>query len=250
MNISLWGIEGLYLIAFVIGVLGISQYLGLHSILPTKKQTTAIIGVVGIFVAGIGAGWWSLQGLTGAGAGVEEGVAPAQIFDAQSLAKSNNITSIDGDTVKVEYSENLSSNTMYAGDVSSDGTELTSIEFTFDAQRVDTNENTDRGVEVSLVDTQVENADDTNSPWDVIVNRSTGEDNCLISVSGSSGYGTHSFLVSPLASKTTTVTMEPNDTALSNIDTYDEITDSIELSPVTNGVDDIVTVKFLKVNEY
>jgi hypothetical protein len=100
------------------------------------------------------------------------------------------------------------------------------------------------------VNGQVENSDSTNSPWDIIVKRSDETDNVALTPSGGSlSYGDASFLVSNFSSKDVTVNLEPNDTALGNIELYDSATVELELQNASGAIQDTLTVELQKTGE-
>ena len=81
MGLELWGMAGVVLIAFGIGVLGIINYLIKKPFLPgLSKQLWAIIGVCAIAYAGSQTAWW---GLSVPGVPPEPTVPPGVIYEAE-----------------------------------------------------------------------------------------------------------------------------------------------------------------------
>jgi hypothetical protein len=232
---SILGIP-VYMIAGILAGIAALQLFANVEIIPMSKKWAGVLLIGGGLIFAGGMGYISMEGFQ-----ADDGEAQPQFeFDASLDNESDavHVTKYDDDTVVVQYKENSSGAINFAGDDSV----LDEVEFYIAMKRLDDLAEEDAIASVSANQAQVDNSDADDSPFDLIEERDTGElDAALTPAGGTVSYESTKVLLEPATSKLVTVNLVPNDTALSNLETYDDI----ETTVSTSGGQ--ITVQFLRV---
>lgn len=227
--------SGLYLILFAIGVLGILQYMNMHSMIPARKKTVAFIGVVCLLIGLWGGGAGPLAGI---GQEEEQAAAPTiQVFETTASAGTNIDTYDKAEkTFQVTYYENTTSGKVYAD--SGYTTELTTVDFTLTI--LNNSADDDLANLSSSYDTWTTGGTD----YTPVVELGTGEDNIGFTPSGGARrLESAKVLVNAGSSKDVTVDVEPWDAALGSLNNFET------KNVYVNAPDAQYTIEFLKAGE-
>lgn len=248
MAFELLGFSGTALYVLLAAIFVLTQYLGIHSILPMTKKSAGMVGVGGIILALFMGGVIAMPGQVSEEEG-PTGPQQMQYLDVTYEGSATNVTDHDvADSITVEFYENTSSGNLLADDGTTD---LSSVQFDIALHRIDQSTDNDVVFGVTASQIQVDNADADDSPFDVFDETTNDKASVKITPSGGTGtYGYNNVLISAAGDKTVTINA---DTILDewgqNLETYDEASETgwITITGPNGGVQHTIEITFLKI---
>lgn len=254
MAFELWGMAGFVLVAFIVGVLGIVNYLIKKPFLPgLSKQLWGIIGICAIAYAGSQTAWWGLSTTAEAEPGAAVEVPPGVTYEAEGSESEENVAyDAQSRVFTVHYYENVGAEQAEyhptgggarTPDAISNVT-VTITVFRTDGLALEENAGCKIWAEVPTFYGKDENASIAYHPIDK--DAATQKYEVAFTPSGISARDEYNhFSVGNMGSRAITVVADPYHIGLCQLDNWD----SSDVKIYVTGIDGYFTLRWVKIGE-